>query len=100
MRNLYEMQALNGFRPPVESPSAQLTARQREVLELLCEGLQNKQYRPAPEYRRRDRQDSRCQHSSRIECFEPAAGGGRCHEPRLDSAVRRRTTAENRCAAA
>ena len=43
MRNLYEMQALNGFRPPVESPSAQLTARQREVLELLCEGLQNKQ---------------------------------------------------------
>ena len=43
MRNLYEMQALNGFRPRLDGPAAQLTARQREVLELLCEGLQNKQ---------------------------------------------------------
>ena len=43
MRNRYEMQALNGFRPPLDDPAAQLTARQREVLELLCEGLQNKQ---------------------------------------------------------
>ena len=43
MGNPYEMQALNGCRPLVKGTAAQLTARQREVLELLCEGLQNKQ---------------------------------------------------------
>jgi DNA-binding CsgD family transcriptional regulator len=43
MGNRYEIQALNGFRPLVEDLAAQLTARQLEVLGLLCEGLQNKQ---------------------------------------------------------
>ena len=43
MGNRYEIQALNGFRPLVEDLAAQLTGRQLEVLELLCEGLQNKQ---------------------------------------------------------
>jgi len=43
MGNRYQIQALNGFRPLVDDHAAQLTARQREVLELLCEGLQNKQ---------------------------------------------------------
>ena len=43
MGSPYEMQALNGFRPQLKDPAPQLTARQREVLELLCEGLQNKQ---------------------------------------------------------
>jgi len=43
MGNRYEIQALNGFRPLVDDLAAQLTGRQREVLELLCEGLQNKQ---------------------------------------------------------
>ena len=43
MANPYEMQALTGYRPPMNAPAAQLTARQLEVLALLCEGLQNKQ---------------------------------------------------------
>jgi len=43
MGNRYQIQALNGSRPLVDDHAAQLTARQREVLELLCEGLQNKQ---------------------------------------------------------
>lgn len=43
MANPYEMQALIGYRPSMKAPAAQLTARQLEVLALLCEGLQNKQ---------------------------------------------------------
>ena len=43
MRNSYEMHTLNEFRSLVKAPAVQLTARQLEVLALLCEGLQNKQ---------------------------------------------------------
>ena len=43
MGNQYEMIARAAFTPPSEPSPEVLTARQREVLELLCEGLQNKQ---------------------------------------------------------
>lgn len=43
MGNQYEMIARAAFIPPSEPSPEVLTARQREVLELLCEGLQNKQ---------------------------------------------------------
>lgn len=43
MGNQYEMIARPVFAPPSEPSPEALTARQREVLELLCEGLQNKQ---------------------------------------------------------
>ena len=43
MGNQYEMTARAAFTPPSEPSPEVLTARQREVLELLCEGLQNKQ---------------------------------------------------------
>ena len=43
MGNQYEMIARAAFTPPSEPSPEALTARQREVLELLCEGLQNKQ---------------------------------------------------------
>ncbi|HEX3170180.1 MAG TPA: response regulator transcription factor [Burkholderiales bacterium] len=41
--NQYEMTARAAFPTPSEPSPEALTARQREVLELLCEGLQNKQ---------------------------------------------------------
>ena len=43
MWNQYEMRAPTAFPMPSEPSPEALTARQREVLELLCEGLQNKQ---------------------------------------------------------
>jgi len=43
MWNQYEMRAPAAFPMPSEPSPEALTARQREVLELLCEGLQNKQ---------------------------------------------------------
>jgi len=43
MMNQYEMTARAAFPTPSEPSPEALTARQREVLELLCEGLQNKQ---------------------------------------------------------
>ena len=43
MGNQYEMIARAAFTPPSEPSPGVLTARQRQVLELLCEGLQNKQ---------------------------------------------------------
>ena len=43
MGNQYEMTAPAAFPMPSEPSPEALTARQREVLELLCEGLQNKQ---------------------------------------------------------
>ena len=43
MGNQYEIIARAAFTPPSEPSPEALTARQREVLELLCEGLQNKQ---------------------------------------------------------
>ena len=43
MVNRYEMTARAAFPTPSEPSPEALTARQREVLELLCEGLQNKQ---------------------------------------------------------
>ena len=43
MWNQYEMRAPPAFPMPSEPSPEALTARQREVLELLCEGLQNKQ---------------------------------------------------------
>ena len=43
MWNQYEMRAPPAYPMPSEPSPEALTARQREVLELLCEGLQNKQ---------------------------------------------------------
>ena len=43
MGNQYEMIARAAFTPLSEPSPGVLTARQRQVLELLCEGLQNKQ---------------------------------------------------------
>ena len=43
MGSQHETTARPAFIPPSESSPDVLTARQREVLELLCEGLQNKQ---------------------------------------------------------
>ena len=43
MWNQYEMRAPAAFPMPSEPSPEALTARQREVLELLCEGLQNQQ---------------------------------------------------------
>ena len=43
MGNMYEIGAISPYRQPRESLLTQLTARQFEVLALLCEGLQNKQ---------------------------------------------------------
>ena len=43
MDHQFQMRARHAFSPPSEPSPEALTARQREVLELLCEGLQNKQ---------------------------------------------------------